>query len=260
MEVASKPLTGKSVMITRSRKQAGVLRDLLSENGATIFEVPAIEIVLQPSNTERLKHALQNAQQYRWLLLTSSNSVGVVDDALKSVGMKWEDLANLKIGCIGKATAAHVRELGGKVALVPAHFQAEGLIDALAGEELRGARILLPRAEGSRPVLPQALEARGAVVDEIHIYRAELPESSKNELERILSSESVDFITFTSSSTVHHFVEMAGQRLAQIDFQKTRIASIGPITSATLKEYGLPVSIEAKEFTIPGLVSALIGC
>lgn len=251
-------LAGKNVLITRSKKQAGALMDLLTQAGATVLEVPAIEIVLQTSNIVRLKEAIASLSQYSWLLLTSVNSVMIVDGVLKDLGLDWSAFSLLEIGCIGTSTADRVRSLGGEVSVVPSRFQAEGLLDSLKEVGVGGKHILLPRAEGSRPILPEELVRLGAVVDEIHIYKAELPEGSREELARILQNHTIDFITFTSSSTVRHFVEMAGDLLSHIDLKKTRMASIGPVTSATLKEFGLPVAVEATEFTMAGLVRAMI--
>lgn len=251
------PLEGKTVLITRSQKQAADLSDLLKKAGALVFEVPAIEIVLQPENIARLKQAIRDVTRYSWLLLTSVNSVAILDDVLKELELDWSVFASLQIGCIGASTAGNVRSLGGEVAVVPSRFQAEGLIESMLQAGVAGKRILLPRAQGSRPVLPEELTRNGAIVDEIHIYKAELPEGSHQKLAAILGQQPVDFITFTSSSTARHFVEMAEELMTRIDFTKTRLASIGPITSATLKELGLPVAVEASEFTMSGLVRAM---
>ena len=162
-------------------------------------------------------------------------------------------LRSLQVACIGSATAGRVKELGGTVDLIPPKFQAESLAEDLLKLPIAGKRILLPRWEGSRRVLVEELEAHGASVHEIQIYRAEIPAGGREELQRLLQQETIDFITFTSSSTVHHFVEMAGDLLPP----GIRIASIGPITTATLHEYGLTVSVEAAEFTMQGLASAI---
>jgi uroporphyrinogen-III synthase len=251
------PLEGKTVLITRSKKQAADLGDLLKKAGAHVFEAPAIEIVLQPENVARLKQAIRDVRQYSWLLLTSVNSVAIIYDVLKELGLDWSVFASLQIGCIGTSTAGRVRSLGGAVTVVPTRFQAEGLLESMLQQGVGGKRILLPRAQGSRPILPEELSRNGAIVNEIHIYKAGLPEESHEKLAVILHDHHIDFITFTSSSTVRHFVEMAGDLISEIDFGKTRLASIGPITSATLKEHGLPVAVEATEFTMSGLVRAM---
>jgi len=251
-------LAGKTVLVTRSRKQAGELTRLLERHGARVLEVPTIEINLIPEGMETLEEALSEIADYGWLILTSANTVGILDQALKGSYRGWEIFSGLKIACIGSATARAARECGAQVALIPPDFQAESLAEALLAEGVNRKKILLPRAKGSREVLPVSLKEHGAQVDEIHIYRSDVPESSREQLREILAGETIDFITFTSSSTVHNFVELAGPLVQKIDLEKTRIACIGPITAATLKEYGIPPAIQAAEFTIPGLVRSLL--
>lgn len=256
MALSKQRLSGKTVLITRARKQAGTLRLLLEQEGARVLEAPAIEIVERPEKIAELEKAIMKSR-YAWLVLTSVNTVNIVNNLLIGLKEDWRLFDNRKIACIGTATADRVRDLGGKVSLVPLKFQAESLAEQLLRQGIAGKNILLPRAEGSRRILIDELEAHGAAVDEIQVYRAEIPAGSQEELLRILENEPVDFITFTSSSTAHHFVEMAGSLLSKLTPNKTRIASIGPITSETLREYGLIVSVEASEFTIHGLVEAL---
>lgn len=251
-------LAGKTVLVTRAKKQAGELARLLEQEGARVLEIPTIQIVLQTDHLSELQQALRTIREYSWLILTSANTVTILDDVLQQMNLNWSLFDGLRIACIGTATAQQVAQCGGKVALVPPRFQAEGLIEAIPKEKIAGKRILLPRAKGSREMLPRMLAQNGAEVQEIHIYRAELPESGREELSRILSEEQIDFITFTSSSTVHNFVEMAGDLLKKLDLQNTRIASIGPITASTLEQYGIPAAIQAREFTIPGLVHAIV--
>jgi uroporphyrinogen III methyltransferase / synthase len=251
-------LNGKTILITRAKEQAKTLTSLLRKEGASVLGVPTIQIILQPEEIVRLEKAMESPESYAWLVLTSVNTVSIVDNLIQKRYRDWRHFDPLKIACIGESTAERVRQVGGKVTLVPPQFQAESLADELLKTGISGKRILLPRAAGSRPVLPTVLSANGAVVDEIRIYRADLPESSRSELIRILEEEQVDFITFTSSSTVRNFMELAGDVLRNIDLEKTSVACIGPITAATLREYGVAVTVQAKEFTISGLVSAII--
>jgi uroporphyrinogen III methyltransferase/synthase len=251
-------LAGKTVLVTRSRKQAGELSRLLEQHGARVLEVPTIEINLIPEGVARLEEALTAIADYGWMILTSANTVSILDQVLKGSYNNWGIFSRLKIACIGSSTARAARECGAEVALIPPDFQAESLLAALLEEGVGRRRILLPRAQGSREVLPAALKENGAEVDEIHIYRSDVPESSRERIRHILAHEPLDFITFTSSSTVHNFVELAGPLTKKIDRVRTRIACIGPITAATLKEYGIPPAIQATEFTIPGLVRAIL--
>jgi uroporphyrinogen III methyltransferase/synthase len=253
----SRSLSGKTILVTRAKKQAHELSSLLNQKGARVIEIPAIEIVLRPEKRTDLLLAFGNIADFSWLILTSVNTVTILDQILREAGLNWNIFKNLQIACIGRSTAATVRERGVEVEMIPPLFQAESLAEELMKRKIKGKNILLPRAEGSRRILPELLEAQGARIHEIQIYRAEIPESSRSELIRVLNNERLDYITFTSSSTVNHFVEIAGELLTTMDFRKTRIACIGPVTAATLQEHGLPCAVQAKEFTVTGLVRAL---
>jgi uroporphyrinogen III methyltransferase/synthase len=250
-----RPLAGRKILVTRSRNQSAQLAKLLEAEGATVYEIPSIEITLLPNGIANLQVQLDHIKEYSWLLLTSINSVMILDQTLRNSGRDWKWLQAVKIGCIGKATASKVTELGGIVALVPSRYQAESLAEELVKDSLSGKKILLPRAAGSRPVLPEQLQQAGAFVEEIHIYKAETAEGNRQALLDLLSNNQIDLITFTSSSTVRNFAELAGE----LPWQKIPVASIGPITSETLQEYGIEPAIEAEEFTMEGLVDAIIG-
>jgi uroporphyrinogen III methyltransferase/synthase len=247
---------GQTILITRAGSQALELSTLLQQRGARVLEVPAIEIVRQPQKIAELADAIFNIHQYSWLILTSVNSVLILDDVLKDSGTGWEALG-VQIACIGTSTADQVQRRSGVVALVPPVFQAESLGEKLTERGVTGQSVLLPRAAGSREVLPEILRKQGATVHEIHIYKTEQPAAARDQLQQILSHESPDFITFTSSSTVHNFFSMLEHLPEKLDWVKTRAVSIGPITSSTLKDYGVRNLIEAKEFTIAGLVTAI---
>ena len=248
-------LKGKKIVVTRARTQAGDLSDRLKEEGAIVYEIPSIEIVERPEGIELLNQELNRISDYSWLILTSVNSVLLLDSILRKSNSTWKLFESLKIACIGKATAKKVRELGGQVSLVPPRFQAESLAEELSKSPLLGQKILLPRAAGSRQVLPQQLRKAGASVEEIHIYQAELAQHSKEDLKKLLSAGQVDFLTFTSSSTVRNFAEIAGD----LPWQTIPVICIGPITAETLREYGVEPAAEAEEFTIEGLVQTIIG-
>ena len=253
----SKSLAGKSILVTRAQKQARELTSLLQQRGANVIEVPAIEIVMVYEKKLELLQTLHVIFDYSWLILTSVNTVVILDQILEEAALDWSIFKDLSIACIGRSTAAAVRERGANVALVPPMYQAESLVEELLKKDISGKRILLPRAQASRRILPDTLQLAGANIHEIQIYRAEIPESSRKELLRVLTHEKLNYITFTSSSTVNHFVEIAGELLNKLDFRKIRAASIGPVTAATLEEHGIPCKVQAKEFTIPGLVKAL---
>jgi uroporphyrinogen III methyltransferase / synthase len=254
MMMPEERLAGRKILVTRSRNQAAQLAALLQAEGATIYEIPSIEIILLNDGITNLEVELDRIKDYSWLLLTSVNSVMILDQTLHNSGRDWKWLQAVKIACIGKATASKVTELGGIVSLVPSRYQAESLAEELTKNSLSGKKILLPRAAGSRPVLPDQLLRSGAIVEEIHIYKAEVAEQNRQALLDLLDRNEIDLITFTSSSTVRNFAELA----AELPWQKIPVASIGPITSDTLREYGIEPAIEAEEFTMEGLVDAII--
>lgn len=250
-------MKGKTILVTRARSQAQELTRLLQQKGARVIEAPSIQIVQQSKKIGELADALRNMGRYSWLILTSVNSVIILDEVLRRMNKDWRLLEGVQIACIGRSTAAHVLLRSGKVALVPPVFQAESLAAELKLQGMQGQHVLLPRAAGSRDVLPQSLQQDGAIVHEIHIYRAQQPPDSREKLQQILNEESLDFVTFTSSSTVHNFFAIASDLSAKVDWEKTRAAAIGPITGLTLQEYGLTSYLQAKEFTIAGLVKAI---
>jgi uroporphyrinogen III methyltransferase/synthase len=241
-------LQGLRIIVTRSQTQAAGLKDLLQKEGAIVFEVPAIKIVPDEKAIMDLRNKLKQIQDYEWLVLTSVNSVEI----LQECGVDWNVV---KVACIGKATAKKVEEFGGSVTIVPPEFRAESLSEQLRKQNLSGVKILLPRAAGSRMVLPDELTKAGAIVDEVHIYKAAAAEESKTVLKDLLESSSIDYVTFTSSSTVKNFAELAGN----LPWQKIPAACIGPITAETLRDYGVEPAIEAEEFTMEGLVKAIAG-
>ncbi len=240
------------VVVTRSKSQAGDLTRLLEAEAALVFEIPAIEIVLYSEQILQMRNALDRIAEYSWLLLTSVNTVDILNQLLQDSGRDWTHFSGLQIGCIGASTAGKVRELGGTVALVPPRFQAESFAEELAKFDLREKQVLLPRAAGSRQILPEELSRCGAGVHEIHIYRAESAGAGRERLKTILE-QAPDFITFTSSSTVRNFAELAGD----LPWRKIKAACIGPITATTLREFEVEPVVEAREFTISGLVQAL---
>lgn len=251
-------LAGKNILVTRARKQSSTLREALERENARVFEVPTIQIEVLKESFRDLQTAFESIDRYSWVLLTSANTVSILSDLLGGWNISWQTWPGTRIACIGKATEEKVREAGGKVDLVPPLFQAESLAEELVKAGVNGQRILLPRAKGSRPILPEILRSHGAEVDEIFVYEARVPESSRQQLLETLKNQKLQFITFTSSSTVRNFVEIAGDILPDLSKQGIRIACIGPITAETLQEFGVAPDIVAEEFSIPGLVQAIV--
>lgn len=247
-----RPLFGKRVLVTRSRKQAGVLSDSLMKLGADVFELPTIKIV-PPVNEREFAELVVDAHNYDWLIFTSPNGVEAFFEMFYRVFQDARSLGGVRIAAIGPATSAKVREYRFAVDLQPKEYVAEAIVAAFKEHgSIENLRILIARAEQARDVLPNELEALGAIVDIAVAYRT-IPETEDTiGAQNRFRAEGADVITFTSSSTVENFVALG---LPWPEGIKT--ASIGPITSKTLREHGLPVDIEASRFDIPGLVEAI---
>ena len=242
------PLFGQRIVVTRDRRQAAELAEPLEELGAEVLLLPVIEIQ-PPADPEPLERAMLQLHAYDWIIFTSVNSV-------RSFVNTLGDIRSLraKVCAIGPATAAAVEALHIKVDRIPTEYVAESLLAALANDDLAGKRILLPRAAVARDLVPVELTRRGAKVDVVEAYRTVVPEDASARAHEVLARNPT-WITFTSSSTVKNFVTLAGRHT----LQGIKIASIGPITSATARELGLTVHAEANPHTVAGLIEALKG-
>jgi len=250
----TKPLFGRGIVITRPEAQAEELSELLRARGARVIYFPVIRIA-PPESWEELDGAIDRLESYRWIIFTSANGVAFFFRRLRERGRDIRDLKGIRIATIGPATASAVETLGIRVDLVPEEFISEGVVKAFAGEDLRGRRVLLPRAEQARDVIPEGLAKMGADVDVATAYRTVRSDRNAAELESFLAEDKVDVITFTSPSTVANFLGIMGP-----DFHlpsKVRIACIGPVTETAARGAGLPVDILQERYTIPGLVETL---
>jgi uroporphyrinogen III methyltransferase/synthase len=247
-----RPLFGRRVVVTRARAQASDLATALSRLGAEVIQFPTIRIV-EPEDPEPLRRAVREAEQYDWIVFTSVNGVQRFWSELRASGRDTRVLGGVSLCAIGAATAAAIELEGARADLVPDEYVAESVVASLSAEtDLRGSRILLARAETARAVLPEALLEMGAMVDDVVAYRTMPDGAAAQRVARAIESGGVDLITFTASSTVRNFVELLGTEIGA-----ATVASIGPVTSATAREFGLPVHVEASEHTIPGLVAAI---
>lgn len=254
-----KRLQGIRVLITRSREQAPELARLLEAEGAEAISIPAIEIV-PPQSWGPLDKALKKVPAYDWLILTSVNGVRALERRMKEVEVDVGLLRRLKVAAIGPATAAACEKLGLKVTVVPEEYVAESVVAALQGQ-VNGKRALLVRAKEARDVIPKDLRAAGAEVDVAEAYETILPKNSTAKLNEVLADPGrrPHVITFTSSSTARNFVAMLGKgKSPREQLQGIKLASIGPVTSETLRGVGLWVDVEAKEYTMNGVVDCLV--
>jgi uroporphyrinogen III methyltransferase/synthase len=248
------PLFGKRVVVTRAKGQADALSSRLDALGAGTIEMPTIEI--QPAaDYEPLDRGISELTTYDWLIFTSVNGVKYF---LERLDRSLSDFRSFRgrICAIGPATKAAIEALHLKVDLIGKEYVAEGLLKAFAIHQLEGTRILLPRAAVARDVVPDNLRTRGAHVDVVEAYRTVLPENAAERAKTIFTGKrKPDWITFTSSSTVQNFVSVASPE----SLSGVRVASIGPITTRTARDLGIDVDVEARKFTIDGLVEAMIG-
>jgi uroporphyrinogen III methyltransferase/synthase len=248
-----RPLFGQRVAVTRTRKQAGALIERLRALGADAYELPTIRIE-PPENKREFYELVVDAHTYDWLVFTSPNGVDAFFEAFYTVFKDARSLGGVRIAAIGPATAEKVRSYRFEVDLQPEKYVAEEIVKAFQAETtVENLKILLARAENAREVLATELTRLGAIVDEAIAYRT-VPETEDvaGGIARF-REEGADWITFTSSSTAENF---AALKLPLPERLKT--ASIGPITSATMRQLGLDVDVEAKVHDIPGLVAAIL--
>jgi len=261
------PLRGVRVLVGRARHQASALSTGLRKLGADVLEIPFIEI-RKPRSFQPLDTALKELGAYDWLILTSVNGVDAMWERLSHLRLTKKSLKRLKIAAIGPATRNAITKRGIKVDVVPDEYVAESVVKSLR-KQVRGKRLLLVRAKVARDVIPRELRKAGAQVDVIEAYETVIPKSSRTRLRAALNNQKgrPDVISFTSSSTVKNFVELLGpmwrgrprSRMARPpQLAGVTLASIGPVTSATLRDLKLGADVEAKQYTIPGLIQAIV--
>jgi uroporphyrinogen-III synthase len=297
-------LAGVRVLVGRARHQAGALSAELRRLGATVIEIPFIEI-RKPRSFEALDAALKNLADYDWLILTSANGVEAMWRRISKLRLRMLAIAREvhdfsrpasrlgvaqrfsaanhanggavlaaagpRVAAIGPATKRALEQRGIHVDVVPKEYVAESVVRSLK-DKVKGQRVLLVRAKVARDVIPRELRKAGALIDVVEAYETVVPEPSRRRLNAVLKSplRRPHVVTFTSSSTVRNFVELlGGSRSAKRAIGGVRgqecprhtlfLASIGPVTSSTLRELGLKADIAAKEYTIPGLVAAIVG-
>lgn len=249
MTNARAPLAGRRIVVTRARAQASDLTSRLTALGADVVQAPVIRVEPLP-DLAALQQALTRISSYEWVAFTSQNAVEIVCD-------QTTNFATTKIAAIGPATAGALSQRGVRVALVPERHVAESLADAIALHDVKGKRILVPAAERARPALEEGLRARGAIVDVIPVYRT-VPEGGDGAaLAHDLMAGTIDAVTFTSSSTVEHFVSLVGREAASCG--RFAAAVIGPITAATARDLDVVGGglIESEPSTAEGLLAAL---
>jgi uroporphyrinogen-III synthase len=264
------PLAGTRILVGRARHQAGSLSSSLRGLGASVIEIPFIEI-RKPQSFAPMDQALKRLANYEWLILTSANGVEAMWERLRKLRITRRHLSHLQIAAIGPATKRAIVKHGLKVKMVPEEYVAESVVKGLQ-DKVKGKRVLLVRAKVARDVIPDSLRDAGATIDVVEAYETVVPVKSRTRLRSLFRNNArrPHVVTFTSSSTVRNFADLLGQpntgkskagkfgeTLARA-LKNVQFASIGPVTSGTLRELELPVAIEAREFTMGGLIRAIV--
>lgn len=263
-----RPLYGKRIVVTRARAQASGLAKMLRNLGAEVVELPAIRI--EPTiESDEVRRAVERIGDYSLIVLTSPNGVRLLFEAMRHAGLDARALGNPKkqqvgdegtsaagnsgttVAAIGPGTARALSRCGISADIVPERFVAESLVESLAAVEVSGKKVLVARAAEARDVIPEHLEGRGAKVDVVALYETVREEPSAEAVE---AAQAADYVTFTSSSTVHNLTEALDDRFPK----GARIVSIGPVTSEAARDAGLEVDVEAGPHDIDGLIAALL--
>ena len=254
----SRPLFGKTIIVTRSRDQASVFSDQLIELGANVLEYPTINIT-DPDDFGPLDRELKNLDSTDWLIFTSVNGVDAFFNRIFELGRDVRDLKGVKICSIGPSTTERIKGFHVSIDCQPPKYVAESVVEALKKvDEIKGKRFLMPRTDIARSYVPEELRKLGAEVSDIVAYKTVLATDGDNIVLDKLKDGEVDIVTFTSASTVKNFVKIIGEDNLSAFKDNVQFASIGPITNESAEEMDIEISIKAEEYTIPGLVQAIV--
>lgn len=251
-----RPLLGRGVLVTRAREQASTLVEALESLGACCYQFPTIKVEALADQGPVHKE-LGRLSAYDWLIFTSVNGVCFFWQFLEDQGADARSLAGNKVAAIGPATAAALADRGVRADFVPGKYVAEEIVNGLLDLGIRGQRVLIPRAMKAREVLPDQLSRAGVQVKVLPVYQTVLASNDSRKVVENLKRGAIQYLTFTSSSTVENFFQLLDPGLIKGFQPGLRLACIGPITARTLENHGFQADILAREYTIPGLVSAL---
>ncbi|MEA5505458.1 uroporphyrinogen-III C-methyltransferase [Halotia wernerae UHCC 0503] len=255
------PLADKTILVTRSVGQSSQFSDRLTALGATVIEMPTLEISA-PSSWSALDQAIANLLDFHWLILTSTNGVDYFFERLNAQGKDTRALAGVKIAVVGEKTAQSLKQRYLQPDFIPPNFVADSLLASFP-EELSGKKVLFPRVEsGGREILVKELTAKGAEVIEVAAYQSCCPSGIPESAKLALQNHTIDIITFASSKTVQFFCQLTESifphNSVANELEGVCIASIGPQTSKTCHSLFGRVDVEAEEYTLDGLTQALI--
>lgn len=253
----AKSLFGRRIVITRPRSQSGAFVRAIEDLGGEVVEFPTIEI-LSPESYDPLDQAIERIKNYHWIIFTSVNGVRHFLARFHQLKRDIRVLEGIKIAAIGPETAKALESAYLHVDLLPREYLAEAILQQLRPDEIRGRRVLLPRAAEARDVLPKTLRGWGAEVDVVGAYRTVGAKSDAAWLRVMLLEKKIDMITFTSSSTVKNFAALfPGENMEEL-LADTAVACLGPITCRTAEEVEVRVDVVAQEYTTAGLTKAIV--
>lgn len=252
----NKPLFGQRVVITRSRTQASHMTEILEDLGAECIEIPAIRIDSPSDGYHGLDEAIRHLSRYQWIVFTSENGVRFFFERLSEKGLDSRALGSLKIACIGPSTAKALGPHGLKADCVPPKYKAEDLVESMKPLVQKGDQILIPRAKAAREILPDGLRSLGCHVDVAEAYRTVPDEENRDQLKNLLLHHEVDWMTFTSSSTVRNTISLLGGDISLL--KEVKIACIGPITAKACEEAHLKPAVVSQVYTIEALADAMV--
>ncbi|MGG1664167.1 uroporphyrinogen-III synthase [Brevibacillus sp. NRS-1366] len=250
------PLTGKRIMVTRAKSQVRELVDRIEHLGGEAYAFPLLKMV-PPTDCSKLDEAISELHTYDWMIFTSVNGVRFFFERMRELGVGVDAITS-QLAAVGPKTAEVLIAQGLSVAVIPSDYVAESLLTSLHQELLPGQRVLLPRADIARKTLPKKLTGLGMKVTEVDVYHTVIDAELAPEAAFQLKQRKIDVILFTSSSTVTHFVSAMAPFQAPGWLDQVRIACIGPITAETARQNGLAVHVVASEYTVEGLLDALL--
>jgi uroporphyrinogen III methyltransferase/synthase len=253
----SRPLFGKGVLVTRAADQAGEFSRMLVAQGAVIFECPTIHLV-QPESWGEIDAEIARLATFDWTIFTSANAVSFFFDRLAAKGYDCRAFGSCRVCAIGPKTAALLATKGVRADMIPADYKAEGVIAAFSTLDVRGKKILFPRADKAREIIPFALGEMGALVVAPVAYRNIIPASIPAAALQALEEHLIQCVTFTSSSTAENLAAILGENRLLRLLEGVTVAAIGPITAKTCRELGLNVHIEPEKYTLETMTEAIV--
>ena len=253
----SRPLFGKAILVTRAADQAGQFSKLLSAKGAAVFECPTIKLI-RPESWVELDGGIDRLASFDWTVFTSANAVSFFFDRITAKGLDCRAFGSCRICAVGPKTAALLAAKGIKADMIPADYKAEGVVTEFSKIDLQGRKVLFPRADKARELIPQALGEMGAIVAAPIAYRNIVPDVLPQNVLQALEEKRVHCVTFTSSSTVDNLAVMLGENRMLRLMQGVAVAAIGPITAKTCREIGLEVHIEPANYTLENMSEEIV--